>query len=232
MILRVMTWNIHGGIGPDGVCDMGRTLALIRRHKPDILAVQEVESRGRGLDHCGFALLRDQIPGHSKPAETIRAHDGAYGHMLLSRWPIEHSEVHDLSHPGREPRLAIEARIATPGGDLHVVSTHLGLRQRERQQQAAKLGALVRRMPGPLVVMGDFNEWNWRGPVWRTLSQLMPGRTQHRSFPARFPALKLDRIFCKPAFLLGKTWRDPAGRFASDHLPVAAELHMPGKLHA
>lgn len=223
-----MTWNIHGGIGPDGVHDMGRTLELIRRHKPDILAVQEVESRGRGLDHCGFSLLRDHIPGHSRPAETIRAQDGAYGHMLLSRWPIEHSEIHDLSHPGREPRVAIDARIATPAGELRVVCTHLGLRPRERQQQAAKLAALVRQGSGPMVVMGDFNEWSWRGPVWRALARPMPGRTQHRTFPARFPALKLDRIFCRPAQLLGRSWRDREARFASDHLPIVAELHLPG----
>ncbi|WP_237180687.1 endonuclease/exonuclease/phosphatase family protein [Roseomonas haemaphysalidis] len=222
-----MTWNIHGGIGPDGVLDMDRTLALIRRHKPDILAVQEVESRGRGLDHCGFSLLRDHIPGHSRPAETIQAHDGAYGHMLLSRWPIEHSELHDLSHPGREPRIAIEARIATPAGELRVVSAHLGLRHRERQQQAAKLAALVRRGSGPMVAMGDFNEWSWRGPVWRALGRQMPGHTRLRTFPARFPALKLDRIFCRPASLLGRNWSDRDGRHASDHLPIVAELHMP-----
>ncbi|MDB5370702.1 MAG: endonuclease [Roseomonas sp.] len=222
-----MTWNIHGGIGTDGAFNMPRVLGRIRRHAPDILAVQEVESRGRSLDHCGFALLRDHLPGHSTPAETIRAHDGAYGHMLLSRWPIEESHLHDLSHPGREPRIAIEAVIATPEGALRVVATHLGLRRRERQYQAARLAALVTRLKGPLVVLGDFNEWSWRGPVWRALSAQMPARTQHRTFPSRFPALKLDRIFCRPASLMGKNWRDPAGVIASDHLPIMAELHMP-----
>jgi endonuclease/exonuclease/phosphatase family metal-dependent hydrolase len=225
VILRAMTWNIHGGIGADGVCDMRRIIGLIRRHDPDILAVQEVESRGRGAEHCGFSLLR-ALSSHTTHAETIQAQDGAYGHMLLSRWPILHSATHDLSHRKREPRVAIEATLATPGGRLHVVSTHLGLRLGERRQQAQRLAAVIRRLQGPLVVMGDFNEWSWRGPVWRNLSRQMPARTHHRTFPARFPLLKLDRIFCRPAKLLGPSWVDRDGREASDHLPLVAELHL------
>ena len=225
VILRAMTWNIHGGIGTDGVCDMRRVMTLIRRQAPDILAVQEVESRGRGTEHCGFSLLR-AMTEHTAHAETIQAHDGSYGHMLISRWPIKHSAIHDLSHAQREPRVAIEATIATPSGALHVIATHLGLRGAERRRQAASLAALVRRLEGPLVVLGDFNEWSWRGPVWRALSKSMPGRTQQRTFPSRFPLLKLDRIFCRPARLLGESWRDSSGRDASDHLPVIAELNM------
>jgi endonuclease/exonuclease/phosphatase family metal-dependent hydrolase len=225
MILHAMTWNIHGGIGTDGVCDMRRVTSLIRRQSPDILAVQEVESRGRGTEHCGFSLL-GALSDHSTPACTIKADDGAYGHMLLSRWPILHSALHDLSHPGREPRVAIEATIATPSGALHVVATHLGLRTRERQQQALRLAALIRRLEGPLVVLGDFNEWVWHGPVRRALAGQDWARTHQCTFPARFPLLKLDRIYCRPARLLGDSWRDLAGKGASDHLPVVAELHM------
>ncbi|KAA2215204.1 endonuclease/exonuclease/phosphatase family protein [Teichococcus oryzae] len=226
MILRAMTWNIHSAIGPDGRYDIQRVLGLIRRHRPDILAVQEVEARNRGTRESPFLLLRDHF-GHNVDAETLRSSDGAYGHMLLSRWPMEEEKLHDLSVDGREPRTAITARVRTPYGFLSVIATHLGLKQRERQAQANRLARLVRNMPGPLIVMGDFNDWTWRGPVWRSLSPLLPARTGHRTFPARFPLLRLDEIFCRPIGLLGRNWRDPAAQAASDHLPVIAELHMP-----
>jgi endonuclease/exonuclease/phosphatase family metal-dependent hydrolase len=74
--------------------------------------------------------------------------------------------------------------------------------------------------------MGDFNDWSWRGPVWRALLPLLPARTAHRTFPARFPLLRLDEIFCRPKELLGRSWRDTAGAEASDHLPVVAELQL------
>lgn len=227
MILRAMTWNIHSAIGPDGRYDLERVLSLIRRHHPDVLAVQEVEGRGRGARPSPFTVLREHFEGRALHAETIRAKDGAYGHMLLSRWPIERETIHDLSVDGREPRAAISARIRTPGGLLGVIATHLGLKQRERYRQASRLARLVREMEGPVVVMGDFNDWSWRGPVWRSLSPLLPARTRHRTFPARFPVLRLDEIFCRPASLLGRNWRDTAASAASDHLPVVAELRMP-----
>jgi endonuclease/exonuclease/phosphatase family metal-dependent hydrolase len=40
-----MTWNIHGGIGPDELHDLERMLAVVHRADPDILALQEVDSR-------------------------------------------------------------------------------------------------------------------------------------------------------------------------------------------
>ena len=33
--LRVMTWNIHGGIGPDGQFSLERITKTIDRHNPD-----------------------------------------------------------------------------------------------------------------------------------------------------------------------------------------------------
>lgn len=228
-----MSWNIHSGLGVDGRYDMGRILALIGRHAPDILAVQEVESRALGNRPSPFTLLRDHlerdgVPGHAIPAETLRAPDGAYGHMLLSRWPLRDERLHDLSVPGREPRSAIAALVETPAGPLRVISTHLGLRCRERRAQARRLAALVKALPGPLLVLGDFNDWFARGPVWRALSPLLPDRTGQRTFPSRLPLLGLDRIWARPAGMLGPSFSDPAARLASDHLPVIADLRLPG----
>ena len=228
MILRAMTWNIHSAVGPDGRYDLERVLSLVRRHRPDILAVQEVESRNRGSRESPFEVLREHFEGSALHAETLRAHDGAYGHMLLSRWPMENEALHDLSVEGREPRKAICVQVRTPAGMLGVVATHLGLKQRERHRQAHRLARLVRGMHGPVIVMGDFNDWSWRGPVWRSLSPLLPARTSHRTFPARFPVLRLDEIFCRPASLLGRSWRDTQGRNASDHLPVQAVVRPDG----
>lgn len=45
--LRVVTWNIHGGVGPDRRRNLDRLTAVIARHAPDILALREVDSRAR-----------------------------------------------------------------------------------------------------------------------------------------------------------------------------------------
>ncbi|SEP70970.1 Metal-dependent hydrolase, endonuclease/exonuclease/phosphatase family [Faunimonas pinastri] len=227
--LRLMTWNIHAGIGPDGVRDLARIVALIRRHDPDIVALQEVDSRHDAPgEEPAFAFLKRSLGLHAVEARAITVPDGDYGHMLISRFPVCGMQVHDISIARREPRRAIEARVDTPQGPLTVVAVHLGLKLRERRQQAERLADMVRRAEGPVAMLGDFNEWQGLGAVRRLAAAGLPERTHHRTFPASRPMLKLDRIFARPAGLLVSTRTDPAGRGASDHLPLIADIRLPG----
>ena len=221
-----MTWNIHAGIGADGRYDMARILAVIGRHAPDIVALQEIEARGRRGPAHPFGLLRQALGGHAVEAPTILAEDGYYGHMLISRWPIQETALHDLCVPGREPRRAIAAIVVSPAGPLRILCAHFGLRMWERQRQAARLAALAHEAPDPVLALGDFNEWTWRGAVDRALARVLPGRTRHRTFPAWRPLFALDRIYCRPREILGRNWTDPAARHASDHLPVVADIRL------
>ena len=75
-----------------------------------------------------------------------------------------------------------------------------------------------------IVVVGDFNDWMTPGSVQSVLARKLPGRTRHRTFPARLPLLKLDRIYSRPAEALVRSWVDPTARNISDHLPVIAEI--------
>jgi endonuclease/exonuclease/phosphatase family metal-dependent hydrolase len=219
-----MTWNIHGGIGPDGLHDLQRMLALIQRADPDILALQEVDSRRvKGAEHP-MALLKRVLGHHGVTAAAIATEDGDYGQVLLSRWPLEDAVVHDISVPGREPRRAIAATIETPVGPLFIVAAHLGLRFIERRRQCIKMAMLAEQSELPTIVLGDFNDWMWPGSVQNVLARKLPGRTQHRTFPARLPVLKLDRIYCRPAEALVSSCVDATGATVSDHLPLIAEI--------
>ncbi|WP_119418230.1 endonuclease/exonuclease/phosphatase family protein [Desertibaculum subflavum] len=224
-IVRLATWNIHAGRGIDGTYDLGRTIAILRRHDPDIVALQELDSRGREV--APLAYLAETLGGHAAEARTITAPDGHYGHAVISRWPFTRTRLHDLSESRREPRAAIETWIETPYGALHLTAVHLGLRFGERRRQAARLAKIAEPGAAATVMLGDFNEWGWRGPVRRTLAVVMQGRTRHRTFPARWPLLRLDRIYCRPAEALIRSWTDRAAREASDHLPVIADIRMP-----
>ena len=222
--VRVMTWNIHGGIGPDGLHDLQRMLAVIRRADPDILALQEVDSRRlKGAEHP-IALLNRVLGHHGIAAAAITTADGDYGQVLLSRWPLHDAVVHDISVPRREPRRAIAATIDAPPGRLFVVAAHLGLRFVERRRQCTTMAMLAEQSKLPTVVLGDFNDWMWPGSVQNVLARKLPGHTHHRTFPARLPILKLDRIFCRPAAALVSSKVDPAGAEVSDHLPLVAEI--------
>src|SRR5690242_3267872 len=124
--VRVMTWNIHGGGPSRRNRDLHRIVALVRRHSPDLLALQEIDARrGRGLSEPAFEFLKNALGNHSAEARVIAGPDGDYGHAIFSRWAMRDVSSHDLSFGRLEPRAALEASVETPFGDLHVVAAHL-----------------------------------------------------------------------------------------------------------
>jgi len=223
--VRVMTWNIHGG-GPSGR-NLERIVGLILRHAPDIVALQEIDARRKtGLIEPAFEYLKEALGTHAAEARVITAPDGDYGHAIISRWPLRAIVLHDVSLEGREPRAAVETTVETPYGPLHVVATHLGLSLRERRHQASLLAKLGRSGSEPSLIVGDFNDWIWRGSVQRALAECMAERSHQKTFPAWLPVFALDRVYCRPSEIFIRSWTDREGRHLSDHLPVIADLKL------
>jgi endonuclease/exonuclease/phosphatase family metal-dependent hydrolase len=228
--IRIMTWNVHGTLNLNPHFDLEGVCSIISKWSPDVVALQEVDSRGRKEDV--FARLADAVGEHRVEAHSIVTEDGAYGQVLLSRWPFAaEPKVTDVSYQEREPRRAISAPIRFPIGEVTLVATHLGLSMRERHAQARALAALV-DAPRTIVV-GDFNDWFWVMSVRRVLAAHCPVRTRLRTFPSRLALLRLDRIYVTPNGTIVKTWTDRAARAYSDHLPVLADIgfaqaHTPG----
>ena len=163
--------------------------------------------------------------------------EGHHGNAVLSRYPIEHFENRDISVGESEKRGLLYCRIAPPGlkTPIHTVCVHLGLREAHRQAQLKMLGDWVNQLPEnePVLVAGDFNDWRQKAnyPLKNRagLEEIFTraaGRPA-RTFPAKFPLLRLDRIYVKnahashPATLQLKQWRH-----LSDHAPLSAEIHL------
>jgi len=222
----VVTWNIHRCIGSDGRHDPGRVLRVLAELDADVLALQEVSARrgGRG-DIDQFRLLARSTGMRALEGATFRRRRAHYGNVLLTRLPARRVDRLDLTRPGREPRGAIDAVLEGPAGPLRVVATHLGLRRRERRAQARYLAGRLEAAPEPLVLLlGDLNS-----PLGRSVGALRRavGRLRGpRSFPARRPLLRLDRVAARPdgALRCVAAHTSPTARIASDHLPVRALL--------
>jgi endonuclease/exonuclease/phosphatase family metal-dependent hydrolase len=223
--VRVMTWNIHGGLGTDRKFDLARVVEIILRHHPDVVALQEVDSR-RTVPPASsaFRVLRESVGEHGVEAKSIVAPDGEYGQVVLSRWPLGTPVIHDITHAEREPRRAVEVEVAAPAGSFKLIATHFGLSLRERRAQARALVAIARRHPRTTVMLGDFNEWFWPASLRGALGRELPARTQHATFPSWYPLFRLDRIFCWPPDAMRASFVDRSARRASDHLPVLADV--------
>lgn len=225
--LRVATWNIRGGVGLDHRFDLDRIIAVLQRHAPDVVALQEVDSR-RNADATQhpFLILRQALGEHAVEAKSIIGSDGDYGQLLISRWPLTNIHIHDISVDRREPRRAVEADVHTPAGHLRIIATHLGLQFGERRRQTRKLIELAGASEQVTIMLGDFNDWIWRGSVQNAIYRVLPRRTWHRTFPSWCPLIRLDRIYCRPASAMLRSWTDRQARVASDHLPVFSEITL------
>lgn len=228
--LRIMTWNIHGCVGVDRRRDPARVAEVIAAVAPDVVALQEIDVRRDHGDPVPLLERIAEVAGqHRSVSYTIEVDERSYGIALFSRWPIASADWHDLAYERREPRRAIDATIAAPGGPVRVVATHFGLAARERDQQIARLRlAIGRPVREPTLLLGDFNDWRSPGAVGRLFGSDFPGVFAPRSFPSRLPVFPLDRIFASRHFDLrpvieNRPW------IASDHRAVVADvMRRPG----
>lgn len=227
-LLRVLTWNVHGCVGRSRRFDPKAVGAELARLKPDIAALQEIDSRRRlAGDIDTFEYLTDVIEASVADARTIRTPHGDYGHMLASRWPLEDVERIDLSVGRREPRMAISVRVCHPETAIRVIAAHLGLGGRERRRQIDLLQAhLSHKAERAAIVLGDFNEWRRGGLATRTLCPPFEVAAALPSFPSRRPLFALDRIWCRAPLDAHAAQVHLSARELSDHLPVLAEIGL------
>lgn len=234
MRVRILSYNIHGCIGRGGREDAEAVLEVIRRADADIVALQEVQDNDdadrsflNALDRLGYASVLH--------GPTMKKPSGHYGNVLMSRHPVISEERLDLSYPGREPRGAIRARLSVDGAGVEVLATHLGLGMRERRVQLQMLAEVLpdwetESADVVRIGMGDFNEWMPGARTRRLLRRLFGHSPRVATFPAVFPLIALDRIHVRPrsALVLIGAFRGAGANRASDHLPLLAELRLPG----
>jgi len=230
-VIRVATYNVHSFVGRDGRRDLARVARVIKSLGCHAIGLQEFDSRGAATALTDLEKLTKMS---AVPGATIVTPEGDYGNVVLTDLELRSVNHHDLTIAAREPRGAIEVRLALEGGGgLTMITTHLGLRRSERRRQTQELLQICHRarIDPILVLMGDFNEW-W--PPARSLRELRRALGPTRSaasFPSSRPILALDRIWSRPCSAVQalRVVDTVLARQASDHLPVVAELSQPSR---
>lgn len=225
--LRVASYNIHEGVGGDRILDLERVACVINDLDPDVIALQEVHTgfgvkpQRRQLDFLAQATELSPVSG-----VTMLRSDGHYGNAVLVRTRILREHLHDISFSGREPRGVIDLIIETDLGPVRFMATHLGLRPTERCYQVGRLLAWVESARQPVILAGDFNGWFPWGRSTRWLARPFASQSppSPRTFPARYPLFRLDRIFSAHPLRVVRCDAVDRGlaRIASDHLPLLA----------
>ena len=171
--VRIATYNIHRCRGMDRRTMPSRVVDVIRALNADVVALQEVI--GAGPNGAGQAEEIGAALGMGWVMTSVRhLRNHLFGNVVLSRFPIVHHSQYDLSWRTCESRACQRADLDVGAEQLlHIYNVHLGTAVLERRYQATRLAAFVhdRRIEGPKVILGDFNEWT-RGLATKTLSSL------------------------------------------------------------
>lgn len=222
----------------------------VRTVGADVVCMQEVLGThdGHASRHSGwpatphYEFLADTMWTQFAYGRNAVYPEGHHGNAVLSKYPIAAHTNHDVSvsHPGKEieRRGLLHCAIRLPGrdADVHVICAHLGLSESHRAAQLDLLCRIVDvEVPAgaPLIVAGDFNDWRERahdvlarGARLREVFVDARGRAA-RTFPARWPLLRLDRIYVRdaqahePVVLPRRPWSH-----LSDHTPLVAAITL------
>lgn len=227
--LKLVTYNIHSAVGPDGRFDPDRVLAVLHELDADIVALQELESHYEpARDMLEYFAARTGLTPIA--GLTLLKRASGYGNALLTRLAVAGVRRIDLTIPRHEARGALDADLDWNGRKVHVVATHLGLWPGERRRQVRQLLRLFELDGARLeILLGDLNEWFLWGRPLRWLHRRFSSPPAYRTFPSRWPLFALDRIWVQPRAALVRIGphTTPLARAASDHLPLMAVIEAP-----
>jgi endonuclease/exonuclease/phosphatase family metal-dependent hydrolase len=223
--VRVVTYNVRGF--RDG---RAHVATVVRGLAPDVLLLQETGSR---RDLRRFARDVDMRAARDPWSPFRRRVKNA----VLVRDPWRFASIELVRFPAGlpwYPRGALVARATTGRDTIRAVSTHFGLGGPERAAQAGSLLEVAAASDGAAVVVGgDLNATPDARAVRRIAEVLRDawpdaGHGEGPTFPAVAPAARIDYVFVGDGVRVMHARVAIGASNASDHLPVAVDLHLTG----
>ena len=226
--LKVMSYNIHYGVGMDEEFDLARIAAVIFAESPDLVGLQEIGSKA-------MAGKLSALTGMPVVFGPSKGSDDAYGDAILCKHPFEW--VGNVSLPSasssRYQAMAVDVDVsAVYGRDAKVrfINTHfdwtdsIGSQESRRAAVSVIERGLCDGLPGHALLAGDLNARPGSPPMldldaadWHLPQLGQPMLT----CTAPNPTEQIDYVLVRPQ--LG--WRVLDVRVldepvASDHYPV------------
>ncbi|OLT35466.1 metal-dependent hydrolase [Actinomadura sp. CNU-125] len=242
--VTVMTFNIHHGQGTDGKLDLERIARVIEGADSRVVGLQEVDrhwsQRSDFVDQASWLARRlrmhvvyganlDLAP--ERPGEPRRQ----YGTAILTESPILDwdNTLLPRSNDG-EQRGLLRARIRVRGVPLTVYNTHLQHdNAAERLAQVTAIEELIGNPEHSFVLLGDLNATPESAEI-RALTDEMAdswvesGVGAGHTYDSENPTARIDYVLTSSSVVTRTAAVVTADPGASDHLPVTAEVRLPG----
>lgn len=232
--VRVLSYNIHYGLGTDGVNDLERIADVIKRSNAGIVGLQEIGNKAMAIE-LGRLTDMQAVFGRSKE------NDEGYGDAILCKYPFTWVGGHSIPSASSSRYQAMAADIDLsevfgPGATVRFVNTHFDWLDTIGSEEArlATVDVIERAFREgsslPAILAGDMNATPDSAP----LKKLHAYGWVHGSassglltWEATKPDQQIDYVLAAPKGawrVIGVEVMDEP--LASDHLPVVVQLEL------
>ncbi|PRD51371.1 endonuclease/exonuclease/phosphatase family protein [Sphingobacterium gobiense] len=231
--VRILSYNIHHGNPPGdpNKIDLPHIAEVIKTANADLVGIQEVDvrlSRSQMVDQA--KELADLTGMHYFFSKGIDLEDGEYGTLILTKHKIVGNKRYDLPmvEKSENRSLAIVDVELSNGKVLSFANTHLDLKAKNKVAQANYIKELGARIETPLILVGDFNAKPNDETIKILEEQFIRNKsTNGPTHPNIGAKNEIDYIMVsKQTKFSWKTYKIIPETYASDHLPVFAEIEI------
>lgn len=224
--IRMMSYNVRNAKGMDNVTDYQRIADVINGAKPDIIAIQELDSvTNRSAKVDVLDVLSRNTLMFPTYAAAIDFDGGKYGVGILSKEkPLS---VRRVALPGREEaRVLLIVELEA----YYFGCTHFSLNAEDRLQAVEIIKREAAKLDKPFFLAGDMNATP-DSPVQEAMNESLTALTspKENTFPATDPNTCIDYIY---GYKGAENWSRLTNRgviaeeVASDHRPLYAEVRL------
>ena len=204
--------------------DAAALLSLVAREAPDVIVLQETNLR----------WLNDlSVLTNDYPVFAAVPREDNFGAAIYCRTNAHAAEIFYLDVRDAVP--STQSRLTANGRPLTVIGTHPFApynrsRWLGRNQHTQRLASRVRRIKGPCIVTGDFNNTPWSEHFQAFLAgsglrDSASGRCLQPTWPTFLPPvarIPLDHVFHSPDVHVVARRLGPS--IGSDHLPLILDI--------
>lgn len=228
--LRVLSYNIHIGIGMDKKLDLERTAKVILEQNPDLVALQEVDrlaDRTNKVDQV--AELEKLTKMKCVYGKTLDRSNGEYGIAILSKFPVLQQKFTQLPrHEKEEDRGLLQVLVQVDEKTQVVFAcTHFcHIHENRRVKQAEKINEVFAETDSIAIIAGDFNAEPESESIAKLNAFWTDATDKTPTFSSTNPKNKIDYIFYRPKGALKvKETKVIEDKITSDHRPVLTVFH-------
>ena len=163
MILKTITFNMCHGEGLDGIINVERQAKFLKKYKPDIIFLQEIDMYTQRVysENQIYEMAKGVGLQYRTMGINIKYKNGYYGDGIISRFPIEYSTNYlmPLVDPENEQRGILCNKISFGTTKINLFSVHFPTNIEERKLGAEELVSIIEKIDENEIVIvgGDFN---------------------------------------------------------------------------